>query len=570
MTKASGKHAKTNANNSSVAEEAQRIIESASDEAERTQALESIGIPVVDTLAGAGPADAGAGSVSGAAGAGAGAPTSALPVIGPASAVAGTPFVVEKKKRSFAPLIAVLVILGLIAAVYLGGAFYFGRHAYPNTIMGTADVSMKSQDQIAEIIDAIVGNYTVTTTGDGAHFAFAMKDAGVQIDSQGIAGAAIDTYSRWEWPLELNKTHDVTHVMTNTVNASGLEKLVVDTVNSFNEDGTDPVNASIVYDSEAKAYIVEPEKPGTKLDAQKVLAVVNDAVSNMSETATLDEDAYIKAAITQDDPKLREAADIASGYVRASIDLVLGTDAIPAGTVNADQISQWVILGEDNNVGFNEEAMNKWLTDFGNSFDTVGTERTYTRPDGAVFTVSGGTYGWEVDTPALVEAVRGAIVEGATTTITIPTLKEAATYPAEKGIADWGKYVDVSIGEQHARCYDVDGKLLWESDFVSGSPDGKHDTPYGIYQLFNKESPSVLKGEIQEDTNKPEYETEVQFWMAFTFQGHGFHDATWQPEFGGTRYADGWGSHGCVNLPYDKAEELYGIIDVGNAVVIHG
>lgn len=546
MPLGSGKHTRTSSGDDLVDQARQIIEDKAADDAARTQALESLGVNVVNA-------------------------TDVIPPVwSDTPATAGRSFVVEKQKRSKAPIIAALSILALLAAVYLGGAFYFGGHTYPDTSMGTADVSLKSKGQITEIVDAIVNNYTVTTTGDGVHFAFSMKDAGAKVDSQSVANAVVDTYSKWRWPLELHARHDVTDAMTGIVDTTGLDQLVIDTVNTYNEDGTDPVNATIVYDSQAKAYVVEPEKPGTKLNPEKVVEAVTSAVVEMSETATIDEDAYIMAAVTQDDPKLREAAETASNYVRANIDLVLGTDAIPAGTINADQISQWVILGDDFNVTFNEEAMNGWLVEFGNSFDTIGTERTYTRPDGATFTVAGGTYGWEIDSAALVEVVRGAITESATTTVTVPTIAEAYRYPEQKGVADWGKYVDVSIGEQHARCYDTDGTLVWESDFVSGDPDGKHDTPHGIYQLFNKESPSVLKGEIQEDTNKPEYETEVRFWMAFTYQGHGFHDATWQPEFGGTRYADGWGSHGCINLPYDKAEELYGIIDVGNAVVIHG
>ena len=46
------------------------------------------------------------------------------------------------------------------------------------------------------------------------------------------------------------------------------------------------------------------------------------------------------------------------------------------------------------------------------------------------------------------------------------------------------------------------------------------------------------------------------------------HDADWRGSFGGTIYQ--WnGSHGCVNLPVDKAAELYGMIEVGDVVVTH-
>ena len=42
------------------------------------------------------------------------------------------------------------------------------------------------------------------------------------------------------------------------------------------------------------------------------------------------------------------------------------------------------------------------------------------------------------------------------------------------------------------------------------------------------------------------YESTVQYWMPFVGNVIGMHDADWQPYFGGTRYQDGGGSHGCV------------------------
>ena len=58
-------------------------------------------------------------------------------------------------------------------------------------------------------------------------------------------------------------------------------------------------------------------------------------------------------------------------------------------------------------------------------------------------------------------------------------------------------------------------------------------------------------------------------WMRVTWSGIGFHDATWQAAFGGQRYVQGYGSHGCINMPKGKAAELYGLISNGCPVIIH-
>jgi len=52
---------------------------------------------------------------------------------------------------------------------------------------------------------------------------------------------------------------------------------------------------------------------------------------------------------------------------------------------------------------------------------------------------------------------------------------------------------------------------------------------------------------------------DVDYWMPFIGTFIGLHDAWWQTEFGGELYKDGYfGSGGCVNLPTEKAAELYG------------
>ena len=51
--------------------------------------------------------------------------------------------------------------------------------------------------------------------------------------------------------------------------------------------------------------------------------------------------------------------------------------------------------------------------------------------------------------------------------------------------------------------------------------------------MLYKESPSILVGENDPETGEPIYKQEVRYWMQFTWSGVGFHDADWQPAFGG-------------------------------------
>ncbi len=69
--------------------------------------------------------------------------------------------------------------------------------------------------------------------------------------------------------------------------------------------------------------------------------------------------------------------------------------------------------------------------------------------------------------------------------------------------------------------------------------------------LAYKAKDQTLRGTKKADGTY-EYETPVKYWMPFN-GGVGFHDASWQTTFGGSSYQTN-GSHGCVNMPYDVAE----------------
>ncbi len=63
------------------------------------------------------------------------------------------------------------------------------------------------------------------------------------------------------------------------------------------------------------------------------------------------------------------------------------------------------------------------------------------------------------------------------------------------------------------------------------------------------------------------YRTPVSYWMPFN-NNIGMHDAGWRKSFGGNIYKTN-GSHGCINLPYSIAEEIYGYIEQGTPVICY-
>lgn len=127
-----------------------------------------------------------------------------------------------------------------------------------------------------------------------------------------------------------------------------------------------------------------------------------------------------------------------------------------------------------------------------------------------------------------------------------------------------GTYVFVSIEKQHLT-YFVDGKPVMDCPVVTGNTYVGHSTPRGTFRILYMQRNIILKG--RED-NGDEYESFVNYWMAFIGNSYGLHDATWRGNFGGNIY-QGAGSHGCVNMPYASAAELYGMVSPGTLVMIY-
>ena len=115
--------------------------------------------------------------------------------------------------------------------------------------------------------------------------------------------------------------------------------------------------------------------------------------------------------------------------------------------------------------------------------------------------------------------------------------------------------VVVSILNQTLNYYEK-GQVVLSSPVVTGL---NNATPKGTYKILSKSRNVTLVGE--------NYESHVRYWMPFIGRSYGLHDASWRSNFGGQIYKTN-GSHGCVNLPTNKAAQLYDLIEVGTPVII--
>ena len=119
-------------------------------------------------------------------------------------------------------------------------------------------------------------------------------------------------------------------------------------------------------------------------------------------------------------------------------------------------------------------------------------------------------------------------------------------------------YIEISISGQYLNYYEM-GKLVVSSPVVTGA---WGVTPFGSYYIRNKATNVHLLGPEDDP-----YDSFVYYWMAFIGSSYGIHDATWRSSFGGNIYQYN-PSHGCVNVPYDVAEELFYRVEIGTPVYV--
>lgn len=458
------------------------------------------------------------------------------------------------------------VILALLLAAYIAGSVFFMSHLWPNTSINGTNLSLMTEDEALDTLSEMSAALSVHVSGQGVDFTLTSASAGLELNTRSAVETMFDDIVSWQWPVQVMMTHDESDVIATSYDHDLVRSSVSDAISDFNATATDPVNASVSYDAATGAFVVNEGSVGTKLDADAVADAVLNTLASEGDTVVLTSAQLVQQTVTASDPGLVTAAQTANFYLTCNANLTINGTIV--ATVNADLVRDWISVGGDNSVIISDSALVAWVDALEKSVDSVGGTISYTRADGKVVSVTGGSYGWITDGAGIEELVYSIITNGTTGDQEIPCKQTADVY--NPGGKSWtGLYVDVDITEQHAYCYDASGNVIWETDIISGATFDDRETPTGVYYITNRALNQTLIGLTDPNTGLPKYETPVTYWMPFVGNMVGLHDASWQSAFGGTLYTTEAGSHGCINLPPAKAAELWDIVSIGTVVVTH-
>lgn len=466
----------------------------------------------------------------------------------------------KKKKRGKKALIVIGCILAFLIVVYLGIAMFFNSHFLYATKINGVDFSFKTVEQVESYMKEQVANYSLTLEeSDGSEEVIKGSDIGIEYVAGDELLQLVKGQQKFLWIKSLWEPEEITAKVGVKYDEDSLKE-VLKNLNCMDEKKQIASENAYPKFKDTKFEIV-PEVVGTKLDEEAFTATVEDAINGFQERVNLEEkDCYILPKYVSDSEEVIEAAEKMNSYLGAQITYEFGSKT---EVVDSAQIAKWVKVNKKNmKVSFKKEKVKEYIQKLASKYNTRYNAKKFTTARGNTVTVEGGAYGWLINQDGEYEQLLKDIKKGKAVSREPKYTSRAASHDGA-GVGD--TYAEVDLTNQHMY-FIKNGKVVLESDVVTGNPNKGNATPQGIYTLTYKDLDATLRGQKKADGTY-EYETPVKYWMPFN-GGIGFHDATWQSSFGGDRYKT-HGSHGCVNMPKEKAGELYKLIEAGTPVVCY-
>ncbi len=466
----------------------------------------------------------------------------------------------KKKKRLIAGIAVACVLLG-IAGIYFGLAGYYSeRFCYGTWINGVYCTGKTVEEVNGELIAlATYDKITVIDRNDSQH-EIILEEIEYSMDYTDALNTIKENQNYLEWMryYSMEQKFDVMPVV------------------SFSEDKLAEVlyRADFMHTevlaADNKAEIVLTDEGYCLYDhtinqivPERVCITVSEALYDLEQTVCLEEKkgCYYTMPASQETLDTYKLWNDIYAFQSFELTYILGDRE---EKIDSAIVSRWIAIDE-NTGAFVRDAQGELVLDeakvmeyviaLGEEYDTVGKPREFMSTRGDLVTIEKSTYGNDIDEEdecaLLIEdfKMRRSGIERE------PVYASKAWSQGEDDIG--GTYIEVDMTEQMLYYY-VDHEIVLETPVVTGNMRRGWDTPAVVCSIYGKARNRILRGAT--------YATFVYYWMP-VYGNIGLHDATWRRKFGDDIYMTD-GSHGCINMPKDKAAELYGMVEMGTPVVL--
>lgn len=456
-----------------------------------------------------------------------------------------------KNKPLIFTSIGIIVILLL---AYFGGAKYYDSRFLPNTKIGATELSGKTISEAKRIITQDMHANTVTVTEDGKTVTtFTPFDLDAKVDSDAFLTKLQAGQNSWSWPVAFFQDQKVAASDMNVqFDETALAKLI-EKLTLSKTDRKAPISANVR--SKDGKFVIEPEVPGTIIDAERLKGKLIETVASSADTLAL-EDTYVLPALTAESDDLQKLVSKLQGMADTSITYTLAGQEI---VVPKEQIATWLYLDNEGKPAVDLEAAKAYLKTLHDKYATYEKTRTFASTNRGEVQVPPGEYGWSIAMEAESKNLASYILAGKDIKTT-PEILGSGYH--EDGTDIGNTYVEVDLQNQMMYFY-KNGERLVETPIVSGH--ATTPTPVGVFYAWGKEENAELVGYNPRRGNN--YAQPVSYWIPIEWTGVGIHDAGWQASFASDQWVNN-GSNGCINTPPDAMAKLFALIEVGTPVVI--
>ncbi len=473
-------------------------------------------------------------------------------------------------------LIVVLAIVIVLVVVYLIGFLTYRDKFLPNTTINGTSVSGMTPEEAENLLVSQAQDMGITFVArDGEEYSFQGSAFGctTSMDENALDEAYSESHALWF--TKLFSSSDYTVTLNQTYSEDALASLIA----AYNWGNVAPTDAKIVEESEGN-FVIVPEDNGNMVDTTILSEYTLEQVRNGNTVIYMEmSGCYATAKVTAE--SLQDTLDVYTKYTSIVITYdMTNREALfdPVGSVDLDYhtFMDWVTIDSDGTLTLNKEAAAEWVEKYiAEPYDTY-SDSGYTRQfestlDGTVDVnlTTTSIYGWQTDIDATVDKMEEYLQAGESVSVEPEWVEyQSGSYrvgfrPNRSDGTSFGEgtYIEVDICHQHLWFY-VGGELYMDTDVVTGlASDLDRQTHTGIFKIREKQEGAILGTyEVQG------YEQYVSYWMPIDHTGIGLHDLS-RSAYGGEIYLTN-GSHGCINLPYSAAQEIYEEVVVGLPVVI--
>ncbi|MBQ3037063.1 MAG: L,D-transpeptidase family protein [Lachnospiraceae bacterium] len=465
------------------------------------------------------------------------------------------------KKKWLTVVIVLASVLLVTGGIYLGLAGYYSERFCYGTWINGVYCTGKTVDEVnAELVMLATYDKITIIDRNNSQYEVALEEIEYGMDYTGALKEIKGGQKEFEWIRYYftEQNFDVMPVVTFSeekladilYKADFMKKEVLAVGNRpeivLEEDGYH------LYDHTVNQIVPE-----------RVCKAVSNALHNLEQEVYVAEQkgCYVTMPVTQENLDIYKLWNDIYAFQSFELTYILGDRE---EKIDSSVVSKWIAIDENTgafikdmqgNLVLDEAKVLEYAVSLGEKYDTVGKPREFMSTRGDLVTIEKSTYGNDIDEEEECALLIEDFTLGRSGTEREPVYASKAWSQGEDDIG--GTYIEVDMTEQMLYYY-VDYELALETPVVTGNMRRGWDTPAVVCSIYGKARNRILRCAT--------YATFVYYWMP-VYGNIGLHDATWRRKFGDDIYMTD-GSHGCINMPKDKAAELYGMVEMDTPVVL--